>query len=243
MKNQLDNRAPFSKRNFVLVLVFFMLFGFKLQANADILHLKNGRTIEGIIKKEDDRDISLEVNCGVAKFSKDQIESIQRSSSDGLELIRQGWVQEKEASEARAKEIQQRQEHEPKQVAMNKQSGHMIVEAMLNKKVKASLVLDTGASLILLSNKIAASLGIDTSVSTKDTVELVLADGRKVKGKKIILESVSVQGSEIEKVEAAVLPDQGDSVFAHDGLLGMSFLKNFTFKIDQKNDKLVLEKL
>jgi clan AA aspartic protease (TIGR02281 family) len=243
MGNQLDNRAPFNKRDFILGLVFLILLGFKLQANADILHLKNGRTIEGIIKKEDDSDISLELGFGVAKFPKDQIESIQRSSSEDLQLIRQEWVQEKEASEASDREIKHRQEYAPKQAVMDKQSGHIMVETTLNKKIKANLMLDTGSSLMLLSSRIAVSLGIDVSVNAGDIVELVLADGRKVKAKRIILENVSVQGSEVEKVEAAVLLEQDDKVFAHDGLLGMSFLKNFTFKIDQKNDKLILEKL
>lgn len=243
MKNQLNNRADFNKHSFVLVLVFLMLFSFKFQANADILYLKNGRSIEGIIKNEDDRDVNLEIGFGVIKFSKDQIENIQRSSSEDVQLIKRGWVKDKEFSEARAKEIRQRQEHEPKQVVLDKQSGHVTVETMLNKKVKANLVLDTGASLVVLSSKIAASLGIDVSDKFSDAVDLVLADGRKVGARRIILESVSVQGAEIEKVEAAVLPKQENNLFTQDGLLGMSFLKKFTFKIDQKNDKLILEKL
>ena len=225
------------------MLVFLMLFGFKLQVNADILYLKNGRSIDGIIQKEDDREVNLEIGCGMIKFSKDQIESIQRSSAEGVQLIRQGWVKQKESSAATAREIQKRQEHEPKQAVMDKESGHLTVETTLNKKVKATLVLDTGSSLVALTSKIAASLGIDVSTGASDVVELVLADGRKVKAQRVILDNVSVQGSEVEKVEAAVLPEQENNLLAHDGLLGMSFLKNFSFKIDQKNDKLILEKL
>jgi len=243
MKNTFSNRVDFTKHSFVSLLVFSMLFGFKLQVNADILYLKNGRSIEGIIKNEDGRDVNLAINCGEVKFSRDQIKSIKRSSSEGALIIRQSWVQEKEASESRVREVQERQEREPKQAVMDKQNGHLTVETTLNKKVKAKLMLDTGSSLVVLSGKIAASLGIDLPAKSSDVVELVLADGRKVEARMIILDNVSVQGSEIEKVEAAVLPEQDNSVLTHDGLLGMSFLKKFTFKIDQKNDKLVLEKL
>lgn len=232
-----------SEYGLVPVLVFLILFGFKLSANADILYLKNGRSIEGIIEKDDGREVSLELGFGVMKFSRGEIESIQKSSSQGAQLIKQGWVKEKEASETRAKKIKQEQEGGPKSAVMDKLSGHLTVETTLNKKVKANLVLDTGSSLVVLSSKIATSLGIDVSSQSSDVVELTLADSRKVKAIRVILDSVSVQGSEIEKVEAAVLPEQDNSVLTRDGLLGMSFLKNFIFKIDQKNDKLVLEKL
>ena len=230
----------------IIGLVLLMLFSFKLQANADILYLKNGRSIEGVIKKEDDLDVNLEINCGVVKFSKDQIKNIQRSTPESAQIIREGWIKEKELSEARAQEIQKLKEQEPKQAVMEKQDGHVMVETTLNKKVKANLMLDTGSSFIVLSSKVAVGLGVGVSIKPKvgDVVEMVLADGRKVKALKITLDSVSVQGSEIKKVEAVVLPEQeNNDVLTHDGLLGMSFLKNFSFKIDQKNNKLVLEKL
>jgi len=239
----MKNYAKISKYGFVLALVFLILFGFQLQAGADILYLKNGRTIEGIIKKEDSREVSLNVGFGVMKFSRGEIKSIHKSSEEGVRLIEEGWVKEKEASEARAKEIQEQKEREPKQAMMDKKTGHLAVETTLNKKVKANLVLDTGSSLVVLSSKIASSLGIDVSAEAGDTMDLILADGRKVKVQKVILDSVSVQGAEVEKVEAAILPEQDNSLLDQDGLLGMSFLKNFSFKIDQKNNKLTLEKL
>lgn len=246
MKSQSDNQGVLTRQGFVPLLIFLILFGLKLSANADTLYLKNGRSIQGIIRREDDLNVNLEIGYGEVTFSKDQIDKIQRSSPEGAQLIRQGWVKDKEASEARAREIQEQREHEPKQAAlMDKQSGHMTVEAVLNRKVKAKLVLDTGASIMVLTSKVAASLGLNpTKVGRSgNLMELLLADGRKVVSRRVILDSVNVQGSEVEQVEAAILPEQENNVFPCDGLLGMSFLKNFSFKIDQKNDKLVLEKL
>jgi clan AA aspartic protease (TIGR02281 family) len=244
MKRRLGSRQVFSKHSFISAFLFLLLFGFNSEANADILYLKNGRSIEGVIVKEDVDGVNLEMSCGMVKFSQDQIQGIQRSSVEGTGLIKQKWAQEEEAAQARAKQVQEAKEHEPKSAALGKQSGHVTVEAMLNKKVKASLLLDTGASLVILSAKIASSLGFNPAPGNPaNTIELVLADGRKLKAKKIILDSLSVQNSEIQKVEAAIIPEPESASLINDGFLGMSFLKNFSFKIDQKENKIILEKL
>jgi len=225
-----------------ILLVILFLFSFSL-AYGDTIYLKNGRAIEGIISKETASDISLDIGSGVLKFYKDQIESIKRSTSAGVQLIRQKWSNHQAADEARALEILDRADHEPKLVAINVQSGHLIVETLLNKKVKVNLMLDTGASLIVLSNRAASGLRIPVSNDPRDYLFLVMADGRKVGARRVILDSVNVQGSELRRVEAAVLLKEEGNLLSGDGLLGMSFLKKFSFKIDRKNNKLVLEKI
>ncbi|MFA6130170.1 MAG: retropepsin-like aspartic protease [Candidatus Omnitrophota bacterium] len=233
---------PFNKI-ILLTLLFLNLFGFKNQAVADTLYLKNGRSIEGLVKKEDADNVDLEISFGSMKFSKKQIDHIDRSSPGEAELIRQQWADEKIKAQERAKEAELLREYEPKQVNVDKQSGHVMVTTTLNKKVKANLILDTGASLILLSNKIAGNLGINTDANSATPVELIVADGRRIKAKMVILDTVSVQDSEVKNIEAAILPEKESASIPEDGLLGMSFLKKFNFKIDQKNDKLILEKL
>jgi len=227
----------------IFLALFFGLFNFKSQASADTLFLKNGRSIDGLIKKEDVDNVELEISFGSMKFSKKQIDSIVRSSPKEADSIRQEWAKEKIEVQERAKEAEIRREHEPKQISMDKQSGHVRVTTTLNKNVKANLILDTGSSLVILSNKIANSLGIDANSKDSTPVELIMADGRKAKARMVILESVGVQDSEVENIEAAILPEEDSASIPEDGLLGMSFLKKFNFKIDQKNDKLILEKL
>ncbi len=246
MHDRLNYRQIFNRRSIIGALVFLFLLDFQMPVFADTLYLKNGRSIEGIIQKEDDRDITLEVNSGSIKFGKEQIASITRSSAETDAQLREDWVKEKEKQEARIQEAREKQEREPKQAVLNKETGHMMVAAVLNKKVKVNLILDTGASILALSSKVAASLGenAQTQPGQPDSmIEVILADGSQVKAKRIILESVSVQGSEVANVEAAILPDQASGMIGQDGLLGMSFLKNFNFKIDQQNDRLILEKL
>jgi len=238
-------RINLSRKCAFILLLFstLVLVIFQLRANADILYLKNGRSIEGLIKKEDVDNVDLEISFGSMKFSKKQIERIVKSSPEEAALIRQQWSKEKIEAQERAREAELRREHEPKQVSVDKQSGHVKVTTTLNKKVKANLILDTGSSLVVLSNKIANDLGIDANTQNINPIELILADGRKTEARMVILESVSVQDSEVENIEAAILPEKESTVIPEDGLLGMSFLKKFNFKIDQKDDKLILEKL
>jgi len=84
-------------------------------------------------------------------------------------------------------------------------------------------------------------LGIDIG-KLKNESKATMADGRQVNARFFILESVKVEGVEAQNVAAIILPQEADIGYA-DGLLGMSFLKRFNFKIDQKNKKLILEKL
>jgi clan AA aspartic protease (TIGR02281 family) len=102
--------------------------------------------------------------------------------------------------------------------------------------------LDTGASLVMLSKDVAKKIGINLD-KVKPDMKVIMADGRQANAKQIILDSIRVENVEAEKVEAAVLLDQTGELGFGDGLLGMSFLKKFNFKIDQKDKKLILEKL
>jgi len=194
-----------------LIAVLSVLFVFNSRVNADTLYLQNGRSIEGLISKEDADCVVLDIGFGSMKFYNDQISRIERSSPESAKLIKQKWEDKRLADEAKARDMAEKKEHEPKEAGMIHQGAHVMVETLLNKKVKANLILDTGASLVLLSANIANSLGINTNSRGGDTVELVMADGSKVRANKIILESVSVQEAEVKSVEAAILPQSAQA--------------------------------
>lgn len=124
------------------------------------------------------------------------------------------------------------------EVGYVKRGDQVIVEVLLNNRVKASLMLDTGASCIIVSGDIADRLGIKEGTGTgKGT--FVVADGRKITATTFVLQSVRVGGSRANDISAAISgASQGPGV---DGLLGMSFLSNFIFRIDTKGNKLILE--
>lgn len=221
--------------------ILILLSLFIAAARADVLYLKNGRKIEGLVKNEDKNCVELEVAAGTVKFQKEEVEKIELVTPKGAEIIRQKWDRQKQEFQEKIAEQKYQEERLPKKIEFLNNGHNMVINVTLNKKVEASLVLDTGASVITIRRSIAEKLGIDLD-KVKPDAKVRLADGRQVDAKYILLKSVKVQNVEAENVETIVLLDEkGD--LGGDGLLGMSFLKRFNFKIDQKEKKLVLEKL
>jgi len=110
------------------------------------------------------------------------------------------------------------------------------VEVTLNKNFTRSMVFDSGSSVVAIPADLAKSMEL---VAGKDdpTVHLRLADGKVVEARMTILKSVRVGSFTVENVEAAVLPPE---LVAAEPLLGGSFLKHFTYKLDPGAGKLHL---
>ena len=233
-----------TKYIFFLSVVLIFSFAWLRLTCADTLYLKNGRSIEGLIKNESAEGLELDVGFGTIKFSRDEIERIRKSSLEETSDIYQKWEKKRIANKEReeARKLIESENPKPKSVNLQYEKGQIMVEALLNKRIRSTLLLDTGASIVLLSRQIGQQIG-PSPVRRRQKVELQLADGRKIKADYVILESLSVQGVEANDVAAAVLSEDIGDIAYKDGLLGMSFLKNFNFKIDQKNNKLILEKV
>ncbi len=248
------------------LLILSVLF-FAASAPADTLYLKNGGVIEGVIEKEDESKIEINMGFGSATFEKRQVRNIERSSSEENSEIIKKWEAKKKDLDAKAEEFKvarekrfdsayehwmeeaeqkkAKEEGEAKhiRIARDERTRSLIVETLLNGKVKANLVLDTGASLVALSKKIGVELGVDMTDTKKDIIQMRLADGRRTAAKVIILESVRIQDVEVNKVMAAVMLEDISDPSLRDGLLGMSFLNRFNLKMDLKNMKITLEKI
>ncbi len=211
-------------------------------ANADTIKLKNGRSIEGVIKGEDAGTIELEVGSGSVRFLKSEIADIVKSSKGEIEALRERWLMNKIAFDNRLAQQKMEEASRPRKAVLTHNAKGMSILVNLNNKVDAEMVLDTGASLMLITRNIARKLGINLD-RLKPDMTVTLADGRSVKAARIILDSVKVEDSQVKNVIASVLMEEGKDLDIGDGLLGMSFLKHFNFKIDQKNKRLILEKL
>jgi clan AA aspartic protease (TIGR02281 family) len=229
------------KSIFRLCCCSFFLISFFILAYADVLGLKNGRSIEGIIRKEDAESIELEVGSGVVKFLKSEIADISRSSGAETDSLRNRWQKNKLELDNKLAKQKLEDEAKPRKAAFSHDAAGITLGVTLNNKVKATMVLDTGASLILVTRAVAKKLGVNLD-KLKPDIKVQVADGRTVDAARFILNSVKVENSEVENVEAAVLMDEKVDFKFADGLLGMSFLRNFNFKIDQKEKKLILEK-
>jgi clan AA aspartic protease (TIGR02281 family) len=113
------------------------------------------------------------------------------------------------------------------------------VPVLLNGKTRQRMVLDSGAGLVSIPSDLAEALGL---MPTNDdpTIRLQLADGQIVEAKLMKLQSVQVGVFEVKDVECAVLPK---TLIAAQPLLGGTFLRHFTYKIDSDKGHLSLVKI
>jgi clan AA aspartic protease (TIGR02281 family) len=220
------------------LLVMGLVFG-AWRVFADTVYLKNGRVVEGIIRAEDDKGVKIEFEYGTIEFRKDDVERIKRSTPDQSSLMRAKWDKRK-AEEAKGGAEEKPAEAEVKPQGPRK-IEHLVVTAMLNKNIPVRLLLDTGASFIILTRQVGQKLGVDDRYIDR-MVQLQLGDGRKVQAAYVSLKNVKVQEAEASDVAAAVLLEESEMPGNLDGMLGMSFLNRFNFKVDHQKRKLILEK-
>lgn len=155
---------------------------------------------------------------------------------DGLRLLRatsrsvlveyQGRQQEFTLERGRFGGVYQRTQPEIR-IQPDPQGGYF-VRGLINGR-SVPFMVDTGATLITLSEVEAERLNLSTAGGAEVPVET--ASGR-VSGRRILLDRVQVGGLELNRVEAVVLP--GDRPMT--ALLGMSFLG----RMDMRNEGSVL---
>ena len=101
------------------------------------------------------------------------------------------------------------------------------------------MAIDTGASLISLPWNAAEAAGL-TPTSQDETLHVHLADGSVVAAKRVFAPSVRVGPFVVKHVECVVMPED---LKAAEPLLGLSYLKHFSFKIDTAKGTLTLSKI
>ncbi len=95
-------------------------------------------------------------------------------------------------------------------------------------KKKVRMALDTGATYLIVPWGIAASLGLQPEIS-KERVEIITASGTE-RVPLVNLPSVSVGDAAVKGVKAVVHDLPSKSYV--DGLLGLSFLRNFDVRLN-----------
>ncbi len=252
-------------------------------AHADTLHLKNGNKLEGFVENETADALEVNVGFGTVTLLKSEVADIVRSDAAGSQRLWDEWHSRKKEEELRRpedlKKIAERElaetrlrleaeraknradEYGVKEVFAETQNGHFYVNVLLNGRVRAKLILDSGASCVALPKRIADDLEIDAAGLKKDRAKM--ADGRVEEIALAKLESLEVLSAdpgnpaELERTGIAaqgvdifiltrandVIIETADRVYKpDDGLLGMSFLKYFQIKLDYEGRKIYFEK-
>jgi clan AA aspartic protease (TIGR02281 family) len=123
-------------------------------------------------------------------------------------------------------------------INLQKEGKSYFVRAKINDEIWGRFLLDTGASAVQISRKMARRLHLEKKKS--QAIPVTLAGGAQVAGRLVDLDSLQLGDITAKDVKAIILDyESGQS---SDGLLGMSFLENFTFTIDTENNELVLER-
>ncbi len=115
--------------------------------------------------------------------------------------------------------------------------GNFMAEVVFNNRIKALLMVDTGASLVTISDKLANRLGYRTN-SKSAQIPFTTAGGM-VWMPMLALDTVKVGQAQVDLVEASVNDQLGDI----DGLLGMSFLGDYRVEMDTSRSQMILRPL
>ena len=219
------------------ILLFIFLFIAKTSAGwADTVYTQDERAWKGLIVSENAAAVGVDLGFDVANIKRDQIVRIVRSTPKETAII----LKELEIKRARRDQSLHKRDGAPKEAVLINRDGHVFVDVVLNGRVKARLFMDTGSTVTFITQNIARELNLSTK--TAQSVEAMTSDGRKQQMPLLFLDSMRVGTAEAQHVAVAVLPKQSDQMPYMDGLLGMSFLSHFNFKIDYERNKLILEK-
>jgi clan AA aspartic protease (TIGR02281 family) len=119
-------------------------------------------------------------------------------------------------------------------------SGIMFVQVFLNDVIKARMVFDTGASLVLISDELARRMAPASSANPGERIRLKTAGG-EVDGRSFVIQKVDLGNAVRDNVRAAV-SSQKQAFDDFDGLLGLSFLEGFQVTIDQQSQRILLRR-
>lgn len=113
----------------------------------------------------------------------------------------------------------------------------LAITARLNGERQARLILDTGATLTLLSRDIARDLGLYSESPSSSA--LVNTAGGQVTVDVMRIGTIEVGGASVRNVPVAIfdLPDAPPNI---EGLLGLSFLSHFLVTLDMEQGELRL---
>ena len=122
-------------------------------------------------------------------------------------------------------------------ITMKPAKGHYLIDVGINRENQATLLLDTGATITMITVETFSRMVSSTGWQDHGWAMFNTANGL-VRGRIVQVDQLQFGGYSLENVRLAVqTADLGEGVH---GLLGMNVLSKFHFQIDQDNHKLRL---
>ena len=120
-------------------------------------------------------------------------------------------------------------------IQLQRHGNNLLTEVSFNNSPSGRLLLDTGASLTVITPQLLQNLGLDYNHPQRKAW-FNTANG-VVEAPIFIIDRVSVGSQIVDELEVAVMDLDSQNI---SGLLGMNFLQHFRFSIDQHNNVLYL---
>ena len=115
--------------------------------------------------------------------------------------------------------------------------GHIMVPVILNDFLNATVLVDTGAGITVLSRKLARDLGLEGDLGNSITLKTMAVD---IQAQTARLDSIQVGGLRRNYFPVAITDlSVGEGSKFH-GILGMDFMNNYKIHIDNEKQTMML---
>ena len=242
-----------------MVLLFFIITGL---APKEFIVLKNGKTMacESYVVKGDQVHVTTSKNTfslpvrlvdwEAGKKKKERWEAAQAEKKEQArqEEIRKSAAkalgpsnQEKAPIILTSKEYREMAESRASQgetvIPFRKMGNAIIVNAVIHGQGPFQFLLDTGASLTVVSPELAKRLRL---VKTGETVRMVGVAGEVVEAPYCMINDISLGGARVENLKVSIrgIPQLNKASII--GLLGQDYLENFVMNLDSAKNQLRL---
>jgi clan AA aspartic protease (TIGR02281 family) len=129
---------------------------------------------------------------------------------------------------------------ERQEIQLRRMGNTFFITVWINDRFPVEMILDTGASGVLLDNATANKLGIRPS----DTLLITparIADGSVISRRTFMLKKIQIGVFSVSDIRASAPVNESETDTPL--LLGMEFLKHFHFSLDARANRLILERL